>query len=179
MICKRQDGDEVEVTQCCEGPWRDFLAGVMAHTVRLCAYLCQAAPASRAGAYRETLHRRLYSAAIAWRWVFDGVQSELPFEEVCLFLGVSEDRARSRILAASRPPADINDLVDRILEECRCEDGDPERKAKASGRVVSTDWARLRDFRSHHPLGASFEDFCRLAVAGGQDSVDGSGRRAC
>ena len=151
----------------CDDPqehWSCFLTSMLANTVDLCSWLAVQAAGRCRNASPRPLRRRLLNAAVAWKWVFDNPDCELTLEEICLHLGLSESRVRSRILAAARPGGDINKVVARILHECEDVDGNPKRKAAHPCRVGALDWARLRDFRSHHPLGASLEDFRRLAL---------------
>lgn len=150
-----------------EPHWKDFLSGVLATTVELCIWLSDSASGRARKSSPRSLHRRLLSAAVAWRWVFEEPDCELPLWEVCLFLGLSPDRVRSRIMGACKPPQDINQVVARILLEC--DDAKRKRKTARPCGMGASDWVRLRDYRRQYPFGASFEDFCRFEVGGGED----------
>lgn len=163
-----QGREELGLCGCdIEPHWRDFMVGIMAHTVDLCVWLAEQAGGRARTRSPRTLRRRLLNAAVAWRWVFSDEGCELPLDEVCLHLGLRKPLVRERILAACTPSPDINQVVARILIECRNEDAHPKRKAAHPCRMGSPDWVRLRDYRSQNPLGSSFEDFCRSAVGVG------------
>ena len=131
-------GDEV-VYEAPEDQWKSFMVSILANTNELCCWLAVQANGRCRDRTPRTLRRRLLNAAVAWNWVFGRPDCELPFEEVCLQLGLSESRIRSRIMAAAKPRGDINQVVVRILDECEDVDGNPKRKAAHLCRVGSLD----------------------------------------
>lgn len=147
--------------------WREFLVGVLAHTTRICFWLCEAATGRCKKKSPRTLHRRLLNAATSWQWVYGNPDCELPLEEVCMFLGIRPQLVRDRIWDACSPPEDINQVVARILLECQHLHSKRRRKPRSAGVVGPALWMRLGDYRRQYPNGSSFEDFCKY---GRQDS---------
>ena len=166
MIAERA---ESPIHECPEQYWKDFLVGMLAHTVELCQWLSLQATGRCKTHYPKSLHRRLTNAAVAWRWVFARPDCQVSLDEACADLGLCPDMVRKRILDACKPPPDINQVVAKILLHCGERHAKPERKAADSGGVGATDWARLRDFRSLYPSGSSIEDFRRVALGVAED----------
>lgn len=141
--------------------WRDFMVGVLAHTTRMCFWLCKAATGRCKKRSPRTLQRRLLNAATSWQWVYGNPDCELSLEEVCGYLGLTPKLVRDRIWDACSPPEDINQVVARILVECQQLQSKSKRQPRDAGLLGPALWMRLGDYRRKYPSGASFEDFCR------------------
>lgn len=156
-----RDDDGKLAIEDLEERWRDFLVGVLAHTTRMCFWLCKAATGRCKKRSPRTLHRRLLNAATSWQWVYGNPDCELSLDEVCLFLGLTPELVRRRIWDACSPPEDINQVVARILVECQNQRSKSNRKPRDAGPLGPALWLRLGDYRRAHPRGSSFEDFCK------------------
>lgn len=145
------DGEEWNPPDELEERWRDFLVAMMANTVRLCRWLSLKSRLGIRPRWKSGPGDRLYSAAVAWRWVFWDPKCELSLDEVCSELGFSARAVRLKILADCRPSADINQVVDRVIQAgdacCAC----PRRKAPRPSLPVRVDWDRLKDLRGLCP----------------------------
>jgi hypothetical protein len=141
--------------------WKDFLVGVMAHTVVLCRWLGRKHGAGRCMVRNQRPGKQLYNAAVAWRWVFWGPESELTLEETCLHLGVNAPQVRSRILKEIGAGRDINTLVAKVLDLAEVQYAERSRTEHGGDTV---DWSALRHYRSVYPVGSSPQDFCRVAL---------------
>jgi len=145
------DGEEWNPPEDLDDKWRGFLVAMMANTVRLCRWISAKSRKGVRPSWKSGPSDRLYSAAVAWRWVFWNPQCALSLDEVCESLGFGANSVRRKILADCQPARDINQVVDRVIQAGDAWNAKPKRRPPRPSKEVSIDWGRLRDARRCSP----------------------------